>query len=108
MCATRGRCLVALLALYAGLDFANPLMPGAVYFAHGAVSVVDGARVAPEKPVVAPPAASSMERPVAVATPPPAPFFRPEGDVLGGRLWPAAAHRPRRRASAPAPLSDDH
>ena len=50
MRATQGRWLVGLLALYAGLDFANPLMPGAVYFTSGVVTIVDGARSASEHP----------------------------------------------------------
>ncbi|HKZ07472.1 MAG TPA: hypothetical protein VJU81_18540 [Methylomirabilota bacterium] len=101
---TRGRCLVLFLAFYAGLDFANPLMPGAVYFADGAVSAVDG-RAAPGTSMVVPPPSSSMERPVVMSTPAP--------ELVGvdaprARPWRTSGHRPGRRVSAPPPLGDDH
>jgi hypothetical protein len=38
----RLRSCVSLLFLYVALDFANPLMPGAVNFSGGSVDMVDG------------------------------------------------------------------
>ena len=104
MRATQGRWLVALLTLYAGLDFANPLMPGAVYFTSGVVSIVDGARSASEHPPTAPPA----PRPHAVVPPPPAPAaVLSEAQVA--RRWRVPLRRPEPRAvAAPPAASEDH
>jgi hypothetical protein len=40
----KGRHLTVLLVLYVSLDFADPLMPGAVRFIEGALDVVDAER----------------------------------------------------------------
>ena len=101
----KGRCLVALLALYAGLDFANPLMPGAVHFVDGVVTVVDGAREAPAKPPLALPSASSLERPVSSRGPTPAVKVSAGADQP--RPWRVPVRRPH-RAAEPPPLADDH
>jgi hypothetical protein len=79
---------VALLALYAGLDFANPLMPGAVYFNSGVVTVMDGARSTPER-LPTPAAALSAAQ---VARPWRIPLRRPEP----------------RAATAPPSAGEDH
>jgi hypothetical protein len=42
------RRLALLLVLYFALDFANPLMPGAVQFVDGSVEVVHADRIRPE------------------------------------------------------------
>jgi hypothetical protein len=48
----RARFVVLLLLLYLSADFANPLMPGAVQFLDGYLSVVKADRVRPESPPV--------------------------------------------------------
>jgi len=106
MGATRGRWLVALLVLYTGLDFANPLMPGAVYFSSGVVTVVDGARSSPERPTTAPPAAAPG--PHVVAPPPstPPPAF---SGAQVARPWRVPLRRPEpRAATAPPSAGEDH
>jgi hypothetical protein len=100
------RHLVLLLALYLSLDFANPLMPGAVQFLDGSFSVVNADRVRPESPPVD---AALIHHPapgradLSLET---APRYRPlvrdrrPRLVLAGR----ASHLP----PDPAPSSEDH
>jgi hypothetical protein len=106
MRATQGRWLVALLALYAGLDFANPLMPGAVYFNSGVVTVVDGARSTPERLPTAPPAPAPG--PHAVAPSPPTPAAALSAAQVA-RPWRIPLRRPEpRAATAPPSAGEDH
>ncbi len=106
MRATQGRWLVALLALYAGLDFANPLMPGAVYFTSGVVTVVDGARSSPERMPTAPPAPASGPHAVAPPLPTPAAVL---SAAQGARPWRVPLRRPApRAATAPPSAGEDH
>ena len=104
------RCLPWLLLLYATLDFANPLMPGAVGFAGGSVEVVpadrlprSGASALPGPAVwvlpdaVVPSVAAALARPT-MTRPAPRP---PRHDAR--RAAPARRHDFR-----PLSPSDDH
>jgi hypothetical protein len=103
------RHLAVLLLLYVTLDFANPLMPGAVRFEAGTIEVVQaGGTVRPARLEAVP--APLLVRPPAWTGAP--------GGVALARLVPVSPPAPtvafrtvRRtppRVSAPRPSSDDH
>jgi len=104
-----GRRLTLLLIVYVTLDFANPLMPGAVRFDAGGVGIVAAhGTVRPDLPAPEPEAALPV---VPLVAPPPIAGSRPGAvpETLSGgdRRQPP----PRGRLSAspfPSPSSDDH
>ncbi len=99
-----------LLLLYVTLDFANPLMPGAVSFEAGSIQVVQGDRTArAARPAVAParlvtvfPSRGVVPAAATLACPAPLPL-RPSSRAL------RAVRRapPQRFPAAPSP-SEDH
>src|SRR5262245_15363268 len=103
------RHLPLLLLLYVTLDFANPLMPGAVRFEAGSIEVVQAdravraarpatslARLVAVFPIgAAVPVDAALARPVPV--PPPAPSVAP---------WAARRAPPQLRSTPPAPAED--
>jgi hypothetical protein len=98
--------VVALLALYACLDFANPLMPGAVHFVHGVVTVVDGARPAPVKPLIA--LSTSPREDIAPAGEQATDLRHAAGGIVPTRSWRSPPRRPTHRALEPPPVGEDH
>jgi hypothetical protein len=100
------RRLVFSLLLYVSLDFANPLMPGAVQFLNGSFSVVSADRVRPESPSVD---AALLHHPapgptalVPALVPHPRPLIRERRPRL------VIAHRPKHAPPDPAPSPEDH
>jgi hypothetical protein len=104
------RHLPTLLLLYVTLDFANPLMPGAVRFEAGSIEVVQGDRTvraarsaaAPARLPIAPPTWTGTPDDVTLARPVPAP---PPVPAIALR---AARRAPRAHVPAPASPSEDH
>jgi hypothetical protein len=100
-----GHPVLALLA-YLALDFANPLMPGAVDFAQGTIPAVGAERArSPER--------VAMETPTPHDQPPsPAPSLalpgRPARAPLPRRPPRVPGRRRPRARSGPAPAADDH
>jgi hypothetical protein len=104
------RRLPVLLLLYVALDFANPLMPGAVRFDAGSIEVVQADRTARAARPAAPsarlivafpkcnvvPTGATLDRPV--ASPPPV-------SILAVRN---VRRPPQQRLAAPPPPSEDH
>lgn len=102
----RARRFVLLLLLYVSLDFANPLMPGAVQFIDGSFSVVNADRVRPETPSVD---ATLIHVPAPGPTElalEPAPHYRPL--VRDQRPHLVLARRPLPAPPDPASPSEDH
>lgn len=102
----RGRQLTLLLILYVSLDFADPLMPGAVRFVEGALDVVDAERARSKDSTVrlslAPPPPRTervVTRPVS-ANPVAAGHRRPP--------WRAPVSRACPPACDPVPSLEDH
>jgi hypothetical protein len=100
-----GRLALALLA-YLALDFANPLMPGAVDFVQGTVPAVGAERARSTERV-------AMETPTPHdPPPPPVPSLALPGPPARAplpRRPPRVPGRCRPRArSGPAPAADDH
>ena len=98
--------MVALLALYACLDFANPLMPGAVHFVHGVVTVVDGARPAPVKPPIV--LSPSSRADIAPAEERAMDLRHLAGGIVLTRPRRSPPRRPTHRTLEPSPLGEDH
>ena len=100
-----GHLVLALLA-YVALDFANPLMPGAVDLVRGTVAAirVEGTQVGDEAVAVAPVRGEGPASRGPVAPGPVGPVRRP---VSRGRR-PCRGPGRRPAPPAPAPVSDDH
>jgi hypothetical protein len=105
------RQLLPLFLLYVTLDFANPLMPGAVRFEAGSIEVVQADRTArtarsaaaPARLPVAPPTWIRTPSDVALARPPvPVPLSAP------AIALPAVRRAPPLHFLAPTPPSEDH
>jgi hypothetical protein len=102
-----GRMLLLPLVAYVALDFANPLMPGAVHFDGGSMDVVDGARLQP----------MTHSPPIVLVTTPetvvdrPVPSMAPYRRRLVSRAGRQAETRIRRAlplSSGPGPLVEGH
>ncbi|HEX2500851.1 MAG TPA: hypothetical protein VHO73_05295 [Methylomirabilota bacterium] len=104
------RQLSALLLLYVTLDFANPLMPGAVRFEAGSIEVVQADRTARAARSAAAPARLPVASPiwtrnpgdVTLARPVPAPLSAP------ALALPAVRRAPPQHFAAPTSPSEDH
>jgi hypothetical protein len=104
------RHLAALLLLYVTLDFANPLMPGAVRFEAGSIETIQAARTAAAPRSEAAPARLDATFPNGSLAPPVATLdrrvsLRPAASTLAFR---AVRRPPPQRFEAPRPLSEDH
>jgi hypothetical protein len=102
------RGLTILLFVYLALDFANPLMPGAVQFAGGFVEVVQADRARPEMIHVAAdlaPASAPLPRPPAQVGP--ARRSTPDGSVPRNPVAPRVWRAPH-ASSDPPPALEDH
>ena len=98
------RRLPLLVLLYVTLDFANPLMPGAVRFESGCVEVVQGDRTARSEPLaIAGPALVPIESPAVVDIARLAPVL----PSLPWRLRPVRRSVSERSPTPPAP-GEDH
>jgi hypothetical protein len=98
------RVLAIVLAVYVGLDLANPLMPGAVRFVEGELQTVEGGRQRGDTVPAAAVVAAVHERLVAD---PPRDVAR---SVPTARRpsWQPPPRRPARIQSTPPSASDDH
>ncbi len=104
------RQLFLLVLVYVTLDFANPLMPGAVTFSAGSVDVVQADRTArmarPEAADARPPAAlPTWTATLWDATPAPSVPASTPAPVATGR---SARRAPPPSDFAPPPPSEDH
>ena len=93
------------LLLYLGLDFANPLVPGAVSFVAGAVHVVEAGRSGPPTaPVVDAPLPVRLR--LEVAPPARSSELRPRGPRERWVVW-ATARRPAALPSVVPSVEED-
>jgi hypothetical protein len=98
--------LAFLLLLYVALDFANPLMAGAVSFVHGAVESVqaDRARTFDDLARIPPPSTiAACARPAPECLAPSTAGLPPVA-----RRWTAPIRRPSAPVPARSPSADDH
>lgn len=104
------RRLPLLLLLYVTLDFANPLMPGAVSFEAGSIEVVQGDRTARPTRPAAVPASPAAEFSIWAAVPMDATLARPVSSPFRPSIRALRAVRrapPQHVAASPSP-SEDH
>ena len=104
------RRLPLLLLLYVTLDFANPLMPGAVSFEAGSIEVVQGDRTARAARPAAAPAGLVTEFPIWGVVPMDATLARPASLPLrpSSRALRAVRRAPPQHFSAAPSPSEDH
>jgi hypothetical protein len=97
----RTRGLILVIAVYVGLDLANPFMPGAFTFdPEQSVDGVHGERSRPQLVTLATPAVLRVQT---EGTSPP-----PRLPAPAARKWFAEPRPLHARVSDPAPLSEDH
>jgi hypothetical protein len=97
-----------LLLLYVTMDFANPLMPGAVSFEAGSIDVVQADRTARAARSAAAPACLVTTFPVSDVVPTYATFARPTSLPSSSRAHRAVRRTPRKDFSAAPSPSGDH
>jgi hypothetical protein len=99
-----------LLLLYVTMDFANPLMPGAVSFQAGSIEVVQGDRMARAARPVAAPASLPAEFPIWGAVPMGDTLARPVSlpSSPSSRVLRAVRRAPPQHFSAAPSPSEDH